>query len=100
MFSPSPPVALVECGGVEHGCGLVGSSAVRSRRYPVSFDTACTPHTHAYVSFGAGARQKDVDTFTAAQPLDGGGTCAISRPIVRGGYFFDLVARQLTFSLS
>ncbi|KAI9510334.1 hypothetical protein F5148DRAFT_976931 [Russula earlei] len=30
------------------------------------------PHTHAYVSFGAGARQKDVDLFTASHPLDGG----------------------------
>jgi hypothetical protein len=30
------------------------------------------PHTHAYVSFGAGAKQKDVDTFTAANPLEGG----------------------------
>jgi hypothetical protein len=30
------------------------------------------PHTHAYVSFGAGARQKDVDLFTAAHPLDDG----------------------------
>ncbi|KAI0302441.1 hypothetical protein B0F90DRAFT_1714787 [Multifurca ochricompacta] len=30
------------------------------------------PHTHAYVSFGAGARQKDVDLFTASHPLEGG----------------------------
>ncbi len=30
------------------------------------------PHTHAYVSFGAGIGQKDVDTFTAEHPLDGG----------------------------
>ena len=27
------------------------------------------PHTHAYVSFGAGVKQKDVDSFTAAHPL-------------------------------
>jgi hypothetical protein len=31
------------------------------------------PHTHAYVSFGAGARQKDVDQFTAEHPLGGSG---------------------------
>lgn len=30
------------------------------------------PHTHAYVSFGAGAGQKDVDVFTAEHPLEGG----------------------------
>jgi hypothetical protein len=30
------------------------------------------PHTHAYVSFGAGAKQKDVDIFTAENPLEGG----------------------------
>ena len=30
------------------------------------------PHTHAYVSLGAGANQNDVDVFTAAHPLDGG----------------------------
>ncbi|KAH9976297.1 hypothetical protein BGW80DRAFT_1549469 [Lactifluus volemus] len=27
------------------------------------------PHTHAYVSFGAGVKQKEVDSFTAANPL-------------------------------
>jgi hypothetical protein len=30
------------------------------------------PYTHAYVSFGAGAKQKDVDLFTANHPLDDG----------------------------
>jgi hypothetical protein len=30
------------------------------------------PYTHAYVSFGAGAGQKDVDVFTAEHPLEGG----------------------------
>ncbi|KAH9983185.1 hypothetical protein BJV77DRAFT_966954 [Russula vinacea] len=30
------------------------------------------PHTHAYISFGAGAKQKDIDTFTAANTLKGG----------------------------
>jgi hypothetical protein len=30
------------------------------------------PHTHAYVALGAGAKQKDVDIFTAANPLEGG----------------------------
>lgn len=30
------------------------------------------PHTHAYVSFGGGARQKDVDLFTAAHLLGDG----------------------------
>jgi hypothetical protein len=30
------------------------------------------PYTHAYVSFGAGAMQKDVDQFTANHPLDDG----------------------------
>jgi hypothetical protein len=30
------------------------------------------PYTHAYVSFGAGAGQKDVDIFTAEHPLEGG----------------------------
>lgn len=30
------------------------------------------PHTHAYVSFGAGSGQKDVDIFTAEHPLEGG----------------------------
>ena len=28
-------------------------------------------HKHAYVSFGAGVRQKEVDTFTAANPIEG-----------------------------
>jgi hypothetical protein len=28
-------------------------------------------YTHAYVSFGAGAMQKDIDLFTATHPLDG-----------------------------
>ena len=31
-----------------------------------------TAHTHAYVSFGAGAGQKDVDIFSAEHPLEGG----------------------------
>jgi hypothetical protein len=30
------------------------------------------PYTHAYVAFGAGAKQKDVDQFTADHPLDDG----------------------------
>jgi hypothetical protein len=30
------------------------------------------PYTHAYVSFGAGAGQKDVDVFTAEHPLEDG----------------------------
>jgi hypothetical protein len=30
------------------------------------------PHTHAYVSFGAGSKQKDVDQFTASHPLGDG----------------------------
>lgn len=30
------------------------------------------PHTHAYVSFGAGSGQKDIDIFTAEHPLEGG----------------------------
>jgi hypothetical protein len=29
-------------------------------------------YTHAYVSFGAGAGQKDVDIFSAEHPLEGG----------------------------
>ena len=29
-------------------------------------------HTHAYVAFGAGAGQKDVDIFSAEHPLEGG----------------------------
>lgn len=28
-------------------------------------------HPHAYVTFGAGMRQKDIDTFTSDNPLEG-----------------------------
>lgn len=39
---------------------------------PAHLTRPVPPHTHAYISFGAGAKQKDVDTFTAENPLEGG----------------------------
>lgn len=39
---------------------------------PAHLTRPVAPHTHAYISFGAGAKQKDVDTFTAENPLEGG----------------------------
>ena len=87
-----------------YGFGLVGPSAVR-RRYPVSFDTVYPPppHTHAYVSSGTGARQKEVDTYHGVSPTQWG-RCVISRPIVRVGaptffrfcYLFCLGVGQLS----
>ncbi len=39
---------------------------------PPNLTRPVPPHTHAYVAFGAGARQKDVDLYMATHPLDGG----------------------------
>lgn len=39
---------------------------------PAHLTRPVPPHTHAYVSFGAGAGQKSVDVFTAEHPLEGG----------------------------
>ncbi|CAL1711629.1 unnamed protein product [Somion occarium] len=40
--------------------------------HPVGGVTAADPiHSHAYVTFGAGMRQKEVDLYTAENPLEG-----------------------------
>jgi len=43
-----------------------------SENVPSHLTRPVPPHTHAYVSFGAGAKQKDVDLFTASHPLGDG----------------------------
>ncbi|KZP18370.1 hypothetical protein FIBSPDRAFT_792011 [Athelia psychrophila] len=55
----------------------MGMSVGMSMNMMASFsgdNSRATPiHTHAYVTFGAGKRQKEIDRYTAAHPLEG--TC-------------------------
>jgi hypothetical protein len=71
MMGVSPPASL--------GSNLIWDSDAALLAHPLfagevpSHLTRPVPaYTHAYVSFGAGAGQKDVDVFSAEQPLEGG----------------------------
>ncbi|KAI0774904.1 hypothetical protein BD413DRAFT_472171 [Trametes elegans] len=62
-FALPPPLGFGQLGqSLFGGGGPDGARGVQHAR-PV--------HTHAYVTFGAGMRQKDVDVFSAENPLEG-----------------------------
>jgi len=66
----SPPTSNVPVWGA--GTSLFGHPLFAGD-VPPHLTRPVAPHTHAYISFGAGASQKDVDLFTASHPLDDGG---------------------------
>ncbi|KAH8980746.1 hypothetical protein EDB86DRAFT_2813435 [Lactarius hatsudake] len=72
-FGPSPPTPLASSAAAWGAdAALLAHPLFAGDDFQSHLTRPAPPHTHAYVSFGAGARQKDVDLFTAAHPLDGG----------------------------
>jgi hypothetical protein len=71
MFGASPPTPLTSRATAWGADAALLSHPLFAENLPLHLTRPVPPHTHAYVSFGAGARQKDVDLFTAAHPLDG-----------------------------
>lgn len=59
VSSPFPPTPGAFAMPMSHMMGMGGA------------DPAEPVHTHAYVTFGAGMRQKEVDLYTAEHPLEG-----------------------------
>lgn len=72
MFSHSPPTPLSSAAAAWGSDAALLAHPLFADDIPSHLTRPAPPHTHAYVAFGAGARQKDVDTFTAAHPLEGG----------------------------
>lgn len=72
MFGHSPPTPLASSAAVWGADAALLAHPLFAGDDPSHLTRPTPPHTHAYVSFGAGARQKDVDLFTAAHPLDDG----------------------------
>ena len=71
MFGGSPPTPLASSAAAWGADAALLAHPLFAGDVPSHLTRSAPLHTHAYVSFGAGARQKDVDTFTAAHPLDG-----------------------------
>ncbi len=71
MVGVSPPTSLGSTMIWDSNAALL-AHPLFAGEVPSHLTRPVPPHTHAYVSFGAGAGQKDVDTFTAEHPLDGG----------------------------
>lgn len=69
IFNPSPPTPLTSSAAAWGADAALLAHPLFAGDVP---SHPAPPHTHAYVSFGSGSRQKDVDAFTAAHPLDGG----------------------------
>ncbi|KAI9441747.1 hypothetical protein H4582DRAFT_2110489 [Lactarius indigo] len=83
-FGPSPPTPLASSAAAwGSDAALLAHPLFAGDDFPSHLARPAPPHTHAYVSFGAGARQKDVDLFTSAHPLDGG-VVPYHSPIVLG----------------
>ena len=72
MYSPSPPTPLSSAAAAWGSDAALLAHPLFAGEIPSHLTQPTPPHTHAYVAFGAGSRQKDVDTFTAAHPLEGG----------------------------
>ena len=72
MFGASPPTPLSSSAAAWGADSALLAHPLFAGDIPSHLTRPVPPHTHAYVSFGAGARQKDVDTFTASHLLDGG----------------------------
>ncbi|KAI0253771.1 hypothetical protein BJV78DRAFT_167782 [Lactifluus subvellereus] len=72
MLGVSPPTPLRSRATTWGADAALLTHPLFAEDVPPHLTRPVPPHTHAYVSFGAGARQKDVDLFTAAHPLDGG----------------------------
>jgi hypothetical protein len=74
MFAPSPPTPLTSSAAAwgTDAALLAHWDPLFAGNIPSHLTRPAPPHTHAYVSFGAGSRQKDVDTFMAAHPLNNG----------------------------
>ncbi|KAI9465374.1 hypothetical protein BJY52DRAFT_1202468 [Lactarius psammicola] len=72
MFGLSPPTPLASSAAAWGADAALLAHPLFAGDFQSHLTRPAPPHTHAYVSFGAGARQKDVDLFTAAHPLDGG----------------------------
>ncbi|KAI0061867.1 hypothetical protein BV25DRAFT_1947112 [Artomyces pyxidatus] len=87
-FTPSPPAAFsaqVTLGPSDSSASLQSSTIWGPSAAPMFTHPLFTPadvpshlaqgapvHPHAFVSFGAGVRQKEVDTYTAGKPLAAG----------------------------
>lgn len=71
-FSPSPPTPLSSAAAAWGPDAALLAHPLFADDIPSHLTRPAPLHTHAYVAFGAGSRQKDVDTFTAAHPLEGG----------------------------
>ncbi|RDX48626.1 hypothetical protein OH76DRAFT_643868 [Lentinus brumalis] len=65
-FSPSPGML-----GASHAFALALQAVQASSGHLGTMPHARPVHPHAYVTFGAGMKQKDVDIYTADHPLDG-----------------------------
>jgi len=98
MFGLSPPTPLASSAAAWGSDSALLAHPLFAGDFQSHLTRPAPPHTHAYVSFGAGARQKDVDLFTAAHPLDGG-VVPYHVPLYVH-LFFGFVARQLIFYLS
>ena len=72
MFNTSPPTPLSSAAAAWGSDAALLAHPLFACDIPSHLTQPIPPHTHAYVAFGAGSRQKDVDTFTAAHPLGGG----------------------------
>ena len=70
MLGVSPPASLASTMNWSSDAALL-AHPLFAGDVPPHLTRTVPPHTHAYVSLGAGAKQKDVDVFTAAHPLDG-----------------------------
>ena len=72
MINTSPPTPLSSAAPAWGSDAALLAHPLFAGDIPSHLTQPIPPHTHAYVAFGAGSRQKDVDTFTAAHPLEGG----------------------------
>jgi hypothetical protein len=72
VFGVSPPTPLASSTTSWGADAALLAHPLLSGDVPPHLTRPVPPYTHAYVSFGAGARQKDVDLFTAHHPLDDG----------------------------
>lgn len=78
-FPPAPPISAVQAQYNPHAMmhswgsgssGVVGSHPQFGTSIGVGASQAEAIHPHAYVTFGAGMRQKEIDTFTAKNKLE------------------------------
>lgn len=72
IFGVSPPTPLASTATAWGADAALLAHPLFAGDVPSHLTRPVPPYTHAYVSFGAGARQKHVDLFTAAHPMGDG----------------------------